>query len=412
MLVSTRFKMILAIILIFSLQQFKNYGVVADIADLSADLTLIRVYYNMPGLSALALKKGQIVAQGASGYRRQGDPTPLLVTDPINIGSCSKWMTATLAGRLVDRKILSWTTQVHECFSNYNSFNSVFRNATLEQFLAHRSGVQQSTTFYNRHLRELLVQQGSFHQIRSWVAQTVLKDSPEVPPGEYLYANQGYAVAAAMMEQITGRDWESLIQEYVFIPLNMRSATIGVIYDDVVPPKTPVGHDLPLNQTVPIPRPLLSATLLHNDQAATGSGGYIACTLQDWSKFLHAHVTAESTGYLSAETAAKLKRPYIGVEGYGLGVSAYNRTWATPGQALVHSGDIFGQDTVFWMTPGRDLIVAVYTNCLSAGTSTGLALDNAAGMLIGRYANNLTKTRAAVYEPIVLDHLSIFPRDT
>jgi CubicO group peptidase (beta-lactamase class C family) len=404
--------MILAIILIFSLQQFKNYGVVADIADLSADLTLIRVYYNMPGLSALALKKGQIVAQGASGYRRQGDPTPLLVTDPINIGSCSKWMTATLAGRLVDRKILSWTTQVHECFSNYNSFHSVFRNATLEQFLAHRSGVQQSTTFYNRHLRELLVQQGSFHQIRSWVAQTVLKDSPEVPPGEYLYANQGYAVAAAMMEQITGRDWESLIQEYVFNPLHMTSATIGVIYDDVVPPKTPVGHDLPLNQTVPIPRPLLSATLLHNDQAATGSGGYIACTLQDWAKFLHAHVTAESTGYLSAETAAKLKRPYIGVEGYGLGVSAYNRTWATPGQALVHSGDIFGQDTVFWMTPSRDLIVAVYTNCLSAGTSTGLALDNAAGMLIGRYANSLTRTRSAVYEPIVLDHLSIFPRGT
>jgi CubicO group peptidase (beta-lactamase class C family) len=405
--------MILAVILIFSLQQFNSYRVSADIADISADLNLIRVYYNMPGLSALALKKGEIVAQGASGYRRQGDSTPLLVTDPINLGSCSKWMTATVAGRLIDKKLLSWTTQVHECFPNFKDFNSAFQNATLEEFLAHRSGVQQSTTFYSRYYEKLLAQKGTFRQIRCWVAETILKDEPEVQPGEFLYANQGYAVAAAMMEHITGQDWESLIQEYVFTPLEMTSASIGIIYNDKLPPTRPVGHDLPQDQKVPIPRPVPSTTLLHNDQGATGPAGYIACTLQDWAKFLHAHVTAESTGYLSAETAAKLKRPFVGIEGYGLGVAAYNRTWATPGQALVHSGDIFGQDTVFWMTPGRDVIAAAYTNCRSDDTSTGLALDNAAGMLLGRYTiNNLTKTRKAAHEPVILDHLSIFPRGT
>ncbi|CAF0826183.1 unnamed protein product [Adineta steineri] len=402
--------MIFIIICIFLFQQLQNDRVLAAIVDVSADLELIRVNYNMPGLSALAFKNGNIVAQGASGYRRLGNPTPLLVTDRINLGSCSKWMTATLAGRLVDRKILSWTTQVHECFPNFISFNSAFRNATLEQFLAHRSGVQQSTTFYSRYYDALLAQKGTFRQIRYWVAETVLKDVPEVRPGEYLYANQGYAVAAAMMEQITGRDWESLIREHVFAPLQMTSATIGIGYDEIIPPKTPVGHDLPLNKKIPIPRPVLSSILLHNDQAATGPGGYIACTMQDWVKFLHAHVIGVSTGYLTAATADKLKRPFIDVEGYGLGVSAYNRTWATPGQALVHSGDIFGQDTVFWMTPGRDLIVAAYTNCLSVDKSTGLALDNAAGMLIARYAGNTTTSKAFVHAPVILDHLSIFPR--
>lgn len=405
--------MILTIILLLFVHQLHNSKVIADIANISADLNAIRVYYNMPGLSALALKKGEIVAQGASGYRRQGDPTPLLVTDPINLGSCSKWMTATVAGRLVDKKVLSWTTQVHECFSNYKSFNSAFQNATLEQFLAHRSGVQQSTTFYGRYIQELLAQKGSLQQIRIWVAETILKDAPEVQPGEYLYANQGYAVAAAMMEKITGQDWETLVQKYVFTPLSMCSAKIGIVYDDTIPPKAPVGHDLPLNQTAPIPRPVPSAVLLYTDQAATASAGYIACTLQDWAKFLHAHVTAESTGYLSAETAAKLKRPYIGVEGYGLGVAAYNRTWATPGQALVHSGDIFGQDTVFWMTPSRDVIAAAYTNCRSDSSSTGLALDNAAGMLLGRYAiDNSITARTVSREKVILDHLSIFPRGT
>ncbi|CAF3493193.1 unnamed protein product [Adineta steineri] len=376
--------MIFIIICILFFQQLQNDRVLAAIANVSADLELIRVNYNMPGLSALAFKNGSIVAQGASGYRRLGNPTPLLVTDRINLGSNSKWMTATVAGRLVDQKVLSWTTQVHECFPNFMSYNSAFRNATLEQFLAHRSGVQQSTTFYSRYYDALLAQKGTFCQIRYWVTETVLKDAPEVPPGEYLYANQGYAVAAAMMEQITGRDWESLVQEHVFTALQMTSATIGVVYDDIVPPKTPVGHDLAPNKTIPIPRPLPSSIFLRNDQAATGPAGYIACTMQDWVKFLRAHVIGVSTGYLTAATADKLKRPFIGVEGYGLGVQAYNRTWATPGQALVHGGDIFGHETVFWMTPGRDLIVAVFTNCLSVN-KTGLALDNAASLLLARY---------------------------
>ena len=408
---ATPVRMLFALLAVLSLQPLGYLSLAVSVDDVSADLAAIRVYFNMPGLSALALKKGEVVAQGAVGYRRQGDPSPLLLSDPINLGSCSKWMTATVAGRLVDRKLLSWTTQVRECFPNYNSFHTAFRNATLEQFLAHRSGLQQSTTFYNRHLVQLLAKTGSIPEIRSWVAETVMKDAPEVQPDDFLYANQGYAVAAVMMERITGQDWETLVQEHVFTPLAMSSARVGVVYNDTVPPRTPVGHDLPLNQTVPIPRPIPTAVLLHNDQAATGPAGYIACTLEDWVKFLHAHVTAEQTGYLTSATAAKLKRPYVGVEGYGLGVAAYNRTWATPGQALVHSGDIFGQNTVFWITPSRDLIAVAYTNCRSAGTETGSALDNAAGLLIARYASSLAKSRTVFQHPVLLDHLSVMPRD-
>lgn len=402
--------MIFSIFLILFVLQLHNSRGVAVPEDISANLTSIRESFNLPGLSAVGLTNGIIVVQGESGFRRQGDPTPLLVTDLVNLGSCSKWMTATVAGRLVDRKVLSWTTQVHECFPNYQSFNSAFRNATLEEFLAHRSGVQQSTTFYSRYYQQLLAQKGTYRQIRYWAAETVLKDAPEVQPGEYLYANQGYAVAGAMMEQLTGQDWESLIQEHVFTPLGMSSAKIGIVYNDIVPPKTPVGHDFLPGQKVPTPRPVPSEILLHNDQGATGSAGYVACTLQDWAKFLHAHVTAETTGYLTSETAAKLKRPFIGVEGYGLGVAAYNRTWAMPSQALVHSGDIFGQDTVFWMSPGRDIIAAAYTNCRLDDATMGRALDNAIGVVLQKcLTDDSSRMRAALRKPIVLDHLSVFP---
>lgn len=386
---------------------FHSSIIAAKIDDITADLAAIRVYFNMPGLAAMAVKNGQIVAQGATGYRRQGSNESLLITDSINIGSCSKWMTATIAGRLVDRKLLSWTTQVHEVFPNFKTFNSAFHNATVEQFLAHRTGLEQSVQFYGRHWNEFMAQRGSIRQIRHWTAEIVMKDEPEVQPDVFLYANQGYTVAAVMMEIITGKDWETLLQEHVFDPLGMKSGRVTISYDGKLPPETPFGHDLPLNHTVPMPRPVPDEILLHNDHAATAPAGYVLCTIEDWTKFLRAHITAVQTGYLSAETASKLTRPYEGVEGYGLGVSAFNRTWATPGQALVHSGDIFGQDTVFWIAPSRDLISVAYTNCLSQSTATGLALDNAAGMLIGRYAYD----RAAARELLVLDHMSVMPQN-
>lgn len=398
-------------ILTLSIRIHTSFGQESTIDDLSAELTLIRTYFRMPGLLGMAMKNGRIVGQGAAGLRRECDETPLLVTDRINIGSCSKWMTATIAGRLVDRSIISWTTKISDCFTNSSIFHPSLRNATIEQFLAHRSGVQQSTTFYARYLNQLLTKQGTIRQIRRWVVETVLKDPPEVTPGEYLYANQGYTIAAAMMEQLTGLDWEELIEQHVFKPLNMTSAMIGVVYDDNLPPVAPVGHDLPFNEAVAIPRPLLSQILLHNDQAATGPAGYIACTLEDWLKFLRAHIVGVQTGYLTAETDARLKRPFIGIEGYGLGVSAYNRSWATPGQALVHSGDIFGQDTVFWMTPGRDLITVAYTNCRSIGSETGRALDNVASLLISRYAYNRKVMTNHTDDPIILDHMSIMPKN-
>jgi CubicO group peptidase (beta-lactamase class C family) len=180
--------------------------------DVSRDLETIRTNRHMPGISALAIKKGHIVAQGAAGYRRQGYPTPLLVTDPVNLGSCTKWMTATIAGRLVDRGLIGWNTRVCDIFTNYPAFNPSFTNVTLDQLLCHYGGVQEQTTFDATHWNQFMPQTGTVSQLRRWVCDTVLKDAPQVPPGNYLYSNQGYTVAATMMEIASGKDWETLIQ--------------------------------------------------------------------------------------------------------------------------------------------------------------------------------------------------------
>jgi len=355
--------------------------------DVSNDLETIRTNRHMPGLSALAVKQGRIMAQGAAGYRRQGQSARVLVADPINLASCTKWMTATIAGRLVDRGIIGWDTRVRDLFTNYQTFDASFYDATLDQLLAHRAGVQQGITFESTHWSQLMAQTGTISQIRRWVSETVLKDPPEVTPGDYLYSNQGYTVVATMMEIASGKDWERLMQEEIFAPIRMKTATLGIVYDDTLPPKAPVGHDLASGQTVAMPRAAMSPAAHFRYQASNGSGGYVACTLQDWAKFLHMHMTSDISDYLTAATASRLQRAFTGTEGYGRGIYVVNRSWAAPGQALNHGGDIWGEDTVVWMAPARDFIVVVFTNCRSADNSTALALDDVAGLLVSRYSD-------------------------
>jgi CubicO group peptidase (beta-lactamase class C family) len=372
--------------------------------DISADLDSLRATYNMPGLSAMAVKNGRVIAQGAAGYRREGDATPLLVSDRINIGSCTKWMTATIAGRMVDRGVISWNTRVRDLFSNYASFNSAFYDATLDQLLAHRAGVEQGITFESNHWSQLMAQNGTISQIRRWVSETVLTDSPEVTPGNYLYSNQGYAVAATMMELASGQDWETLIEQEILSPMRMNSASLGIVYDDALPPKNPVGHDLSSGSTVPTPRAAMDSATLYRYQASNGPGGFVICTLLDWAKFLNVQATGSIGTYLSSATFSRLQTPFTGAgtEGYARGVLAVNRSWATPGQALTHDGDIFGEDCVHWMSPGRDFIVVVFANCRSQDNSTFNAMDGAAGLLVSRYSNATTANGPLLEQPTPL----------
>ena len=59
-------------------------------------------------------------------------------------------------------------------------------------------------------------------QRRQWTAE-LLTLAPETSRGEHLYSNANYVVAGAMLEEVTGQQWEDLMQEHVFAPLGMTS---------------------------------------------------------------------------------------------------------------------------------------------------------------------------------------------
>ena len=64
-----------------------------------------------------AIVKGDTLASiGAAGIRKLGSAEPMQVQDQVHIGSCTKAMTATLIGMLVDDGLLTWSSTIRDVF--------------------------------------------------------------------------------------------------------------------------------------------------------------------------------------------------------------------------------------------------------------------------------------------------------
>ena len=110
--------------------------------NLSEMLETIRAKHKLPSLAAAVVVDGKVVATNAAGVRRYGTAVKVTPEDKFHIGSDTKSMTATVAGMLVEKGKISWTTTIAESFPEFvNNIHSDYRSATLEQLLANRGGV-------------------------------------------------------------------------------------------------------------------------------------------------------------------------------------------------------------------------------------------------------------------------------
>ncbi len=161
------------------------------------------------------------------GIRKWGDPTPVTTNDVFHIGSCTKSMTATLTAILIDEGKLRWDTTIAGVFPELKGrMAKQYEAVTVEQLLHHRGGApgEPPAAAWKRAWEE----HGTPTQQRREFIEAVLSQPPETAPGtKMIYSNQGYAIVGAMLEKITGTNFEALMAEKLFKPLHMDSADLA-----------------------------------------------------------------------------------------------------------------------------------------------------------------------------------------
>ncbi|HET7624721.1 MAG TPA: serine hydrolase domain-containing protein [Verrucomicrobiae bacterium] len=345
---------------------------------ISQRLETIRVKHNVPAIAVAVVLDGKIVATNAVGFRRKGGPERVTVADKFHLGSITKSMTATLAARLVEEGKISWTNTVGEVFSDFkNEIDPDYRGVTLEQLLAQRGGAPGNAP--KNLWANAWKATGTPTEQRLEFVKGLLTLKPEAKPGsKYIYSNQGYAVAGAMLEKKTGIAWEDLMRKYLFEPLQMNSAGFGA-------PATigkvdqPWGH-ISSSGLIPVPPDDPHA----DNPAAIGPAGTVHCSIEDLAKYAAFHLAGDRGDgkLLKPESFKKLHTAIPDNNNYALGWVVLKRKWAG-GRVLWHNGSNTMFYAVVWIAPNRNFAVVAASN--AGGSDAEKACDDAATEMIRKF---------------------------
>ncbi len=336
----------------------------------------IRLHHDVPALAAILIHGERVAGIGAVGYRKSGEVTPVSRDDRWHLGSIGKSMTASMIARLVERGTLSWDLSVGEALGEaVPEMNSAYRAVTLEDLLAHRSGLVGAMTALKIWNGKLWRSTKAKADLRLAIASEALALPPEaLPRSTFHYSNAGYVIAGAMAERAAGEPWDELMLHELFEPLGMNASGFGApgSAGDL---SQPWGHYEGRSRVVPV-EPGLGG----DSPPALGPAGTIHASLGDVGRYMSAHLLgARGRGWLlKPETFAQLHRPREGQD-YALGWVVVASPLAG-GLALTHAGSNLNWYSVAWIMPILNIALFVVTN--QGGEAGFRAVDEAVGVVL------------------------------
>jgi CubicO group peptidase (beta-lactamase class C family) len=400
---------------------------VGPATDLVGILTPIRDKHKLPALAAVIAVGDRVVASGAVGVRARGFETPVTIDDRFHLGSCTKAMTATLVGVLVDEGRMRFDATLPEVLPELAAgMHEQYRTATVRHLLQNRAGVPGDL---NPHgvWAELWRQDGAPTEKRRRMARSVLSRPPRSTPGTtFEYSNGSYMIAGLIAEVATGSSWEDLMRAKIFEPLGITTAGFGApgtprTGDEA--PDQPRGHGKNGRPVEPGPQA--------DNPPALGPAGTVHMSLPDWAKFVAVHLRGSNPRSRDAESDARsegeadttpgavaegksesgaVAKPLVsevtlrelhafpadakpGSPGsdYAMGWARLERPWAG-GTALTHSGSNTMWFAVAWLAPERGFSILIATN--AADPNGPAACDEVAAALIKHAQRHAENARA------------------
>jgi CubicO group peptidase (beta-lactamase class C family) len=321
------------------------------------------------GMAAVVLRGDGIVAQGVAGVRKKGAAERITLNDRFHLGSCGKAMTATLFAVLVEEGRLSWTDTLGGIFAGtIKDIHPVWEKITLPQLLAHGAGLRFVPESALR--SRVVSSQDNLPNQRLEIATHTLSRPPDRPPRANFswlsYSNVGYVLAGAALEHVTGRGWEDLMRDRLFLPLGITTGGFGPP-GDAGKTDQPWGHSWIKGKPIDPGSPAAELPLFY------GPAGLAHMAVTDWAKFVGIHLRGDPA---NPHRQAALLKPDAFAElhtnatagTYSAGWKINTATWAKGdrpgdiGRYLWHAGSNGRWFCAVSMAPVMDFAVLVACN--------------------------------------------------
>lgn len=184
--------------------------------------------YDVPGVAVGVVKDGRIVFKKGYGKANQETGQTVNTATLFALASVSKSFTATAVMQLVDKGLIRLDDPVvkHVPYFRLNNDNR-YRSITVRMLLNHTSGIP---TMYKA---EFGYENPEFDaQALKRHIQKLSNKSMEFNPGEkHAYSNRGYALLAALIENVSKIPFEQYMEKYVLEPIGMKQS--GFFFPDL-----------------------------------------------------------------------------------------------------------------------------------------------------------------------------------
>jgi CubicO group peptidase (beta-lactamase class C family) len=299
--------------------------------------------------TVLVADNGKLIFKKGYGMANMEYSIPNTADTKFRLASLTKQFTATLIMQLVEQSKLRLEGKITDYLADYPK--AAGDKITLHHLLTHTSGIPNYSD---------LPDYRTFERNRYRPADLIKKFS-ELPltfePGSaFAYSNSGYILLGTIIEKVTGKSYEKVLQENIFTPLQMHNTGYDASYK--ILPKRASGYER---------WNLIYQNASYMDMSIPYAAGAMYSTVEDLALWDQALYTDK---LLSASSKTILFTPYKNDYAYGWGVGKKQVGQLKDSiEVMNHQGAVNGFTTLLIRIPTNKQLVVLLDNTGSAHLS-------------------------------------------
>lgn len=182
--------------------------------------------YNVPGLRIVFTEKGKISWSKSYGYANLKDSIRVDKNTVFQGASLGKPVTSMAALNLVEKGVLELDEDVNNKLKGWKVPTNEFtknEKVTLRRLIGHTSGFNRyyGANYMSNEKLPTIIQTLSGEKPSKHPAVKLIA----VPGEKYTYSNPGYLITEKLMEDVTGKKFENIIDELIFKPSDMKNSS-------------------------------------------------------------------------------------------------------------------------------------------------------------------------------------------
>ncbi|MBU5217822.1 serine hydrolase domain-containing protein [Bacillus sp. RA(2023)] len=185
--------------------------------------------YSVAGLSLAIIRDAKLDETIAFGTLESGTTRTVTTNSIFNSCSISKFITTMLVLTLSDQEIIHLDEDINDRLTSWNIPTNLFtsqKKFTLRNLLSHQSGIIDPPNSFGHYtfaqgrpnMSELLAGKTSYCSVPIEITYK--------PKSEFHYSDANFCIIELLLEDITGKPFNLLLEEYIIQPLQLKNSML------------------------------------------------------------------------------------------------------------------------------------------------------------------------------------------